>query len=333
MSQNACEGAVIPRQIAIEAVDLWVLLQEADEPDSRRQLLQQIEKWQSQSPVHNKAWQRLSSFKTDLDMLQSHNYQGINKKVLDRRKGIERRQLLFAGLTCGVLSAGWFWAHRQSFDGDPYRTQVGEVSSLTLQDGSLVQLNTATELFVSVMENGQMLLRLTKGEILVETSQQITPASRQAGAMLVQTELMRVQPLGTRFLLRVEDAYVKASLYEGELQLDSPLMMRSSRLLPGESLTLSISGEVSRGQSNNHEYAWQRRMLIVQNMPLQNFLNELSRYHRLWVRCEPSITQRLVSGTYPVDDLVSVFKVLGGQLGVEFNFYLGVWVIVKNKLT
>lgn len=333
MSQDSPKHAVIPRHIANEAIDLWMLLQEVGESGERRQLLERLAQWQNRSVLHKLAWQRLTSFQTDWDALHTENLQGVSRRVLGRRKALGRRQLLLAGIACGALSTGWFWSQRQPFAGVVYRTGVGEVRSLTLHNGSRVQLNTSTELYVSVGAEGEMHLRLTAGEILVETVPRKTSTATPDPAMVVQTELMRVQPLGTRFSVRVDDAYVKASLYEGGLQLDSPLAEESWQLLPGESLTLSRSGKVSRGQSNSQELAWQRRMLVVNRMPLQHFLKELSRYHHMWVRCAPSIAEYPVSGTYPIDDLSSVFKVLGDQLGVEFNTYLGVWVIARDKLS
>ena len=75
--------------------------------------------------------------------------------------------------------------------------------------------------------------------------------------------------------------------------------------------------------------AWTQGMLVASNMRLADFLSELGRYRDGYLRCDPSIADFRLSGTYPLSDTDRVLNTLASTLPVELEYITRYWVTVK----
>ena len=66
--------------------------------------------------------------------------------------------------------------------------------------------------------------------------------------------------------------------------------------------------------------AWTQGMLVASNMRLADFLSELGRYRDGYLRCDPSIADFRLSGTYPLSDTDRVLNTLASTLPVELEY-------------
>ncbi|WP_349678186.1 FecR domain-containing protein, partial [Methylophaga sp. UBA3991] len=77
--------------------------------------------------------------------------------------------------------------------------------------------------------------------------------------------------------------------------------------------------------------AWQQYMLVADNMPLAEIVTQLQNYHHGWLRCDPSIADRRVSGTYPLSNIDQVLKALAATLQIELVYRTRYWITLKPQ--
>lgn len=70
-------------------------------------------------------------------------------------------------------------------------------------------------------------------------------------------------------------------------------------------------------------------MLVAQDMPLAEFLDQLSRYRPGHLDCDGAVAQLPVSGTYPLADTDQVLAMLLATLPVRLRTATRYWVVVE----
>ena len=129
-----------------------------------------------------------------------------------RRNVITRLAVLLA-----LAPTAWTaWRMGPEWTAD-YRTATGVQESITLADGSVVMLNTATALDVR-FDAQQRLLRLQAGEILVDTAADPQSPPRP---FLVDSAQGRMRALGTRFVVRQQDGHTDLTVLQGAVEIRS----------------------------------------------------------------------------------------------------------------
>lgn len=111
-----------------------------------------------------------------------------------------------------VGSAWWFWAQR----GILYETALGEHRTVVLDDGSRVDLNTATHLTVHLSRDRRA-VALETGEVLFEV------APDPARPFVVTAGALRIRDIGTRFDVDRRPERVTVAVLEGRVQIDAEL--------------------------------------------------------------------------------------------------------------
>ncbi|MDF3833997.1 FecR domain-containing protein, partial [Cupriavidus basilensis] len=191
----------IPPAVATRAVE-WLLALQAEDATSATRLAWQ--RWVDAHPDHARAWQRIEAVNDRLRQLSSPVASAVAHAALAPPRTRTRREavktlalLLFAG---GV---GWMAEERapwREWAADE-RTGVGERRAVTLADGTVVSLNTDSAIDVR-FSAGERRVRLIGGEILVVTGKDGKNGTAPR-PFVVQTEHGEMQPLGTRFSVRL----------------------------------------------------------------------------------------------------------------------------------
>ena len=79
------------------------------------------------------------------------------------------------------------------------------------------------------------------------------------------------------------------------------------------------------------DHAWTDGILMAFDMPLGQFLQELSRYRHGHLGCARSLADVRVAGTYPLDDTDRILQTLSVSLGVEVRRFTRYWVSLEPK--
>jgi transmembrane sensor len=185
-----------------------------------------------------------------------------------------------------------------------YQTSVGDRETLSLGDGSQIELNTDTSLRVAHdLPNRQVWL--DKGEAYF----QIRHDARHP--FVVVAGVNRITDLGTRFVLRRYPDHLEVALVEGGIRLDA--MERGSKahvaiLKPGDVATVgagSISVVRASQQNLADELGWRRGVLTFRYTTLARAADEFNRYNRTQiVISDPHVARMTVYGAFAANDAV-----------------------------
>lgn len=291
--------------------------------DEQRELV----RWRNRSAQHEHVWQRAEKLRSQLNSVP----QVIGKAVLERpRPARSRRQVLRAvAWALATPSLGWL-AYRQlpwqSWTAD-YKTAKGEFRTVTLADGSLIRLNTATALKVRIDLEARRIRQLA-GEALIETSHAAAYATQP---FTVETEDGRMQALGTRFIVRKFDHGTLLTVLEGAVRVTATGSGDSAVVHAGEQMRFNGFHREPVTLAAPQADAWAQGILYAESMRLQDFLAELGRYREGILYCDPRVADQRVSGTYQLRDTDRILALLAQTLPVQVSRRTRYWVTVAPR--
>lgn len=300
----------IPRQVARQAIHWLIELQ--DNPDPVRQ--RQWQEWLTAHVDHQRAWQQIEQVNAGLQRLPP----SLVHSTLNAQSGLSRRQMVkHLAILLGV--GGLAWQGQQHLPWQAwtaqYRTGVGERQSLALDAGLQVEMNTATAINFNPRERQ---LELVSGEILV---------TQQEPALFIQTASGHLQAARqSRFLLRHHAGSTYAAVLSGNLQVFPRLNPQANLLQAGMASHCYPDRMTSPATFNLHATAWLDGMLVASNMPLAEFLAEVSRYRPGTIQWTPAIANLRVTGTYPLADTDRILAALETLLPIRRRGFSRYWV-------
>jgi transmembrane sensor len=227
------------------------------------------------------------------------------------------------------LALGALWVTYQNWQSPMIlQTAVGKQSSVTLQDGSVVSLNTNSKVSV-VWSRTARHIDLVRGEARFEVARD---ASRP---FTVATATATVRALGTVFNVRAEPLAAQVAVLEGQVEvtlaaasepaadapattsegpgsLQSPTIERV-RLGAGERASVTRAGiQTNAGPSIEAVAAWTQQRLVFRDQPLAAVIREFNRYrtHPL-VLDDGALAEMKISGVFDANDPDSLIKYLG----------------------
>jgi len=179
-----------------------------------------------------------------------------------------------------------------------YMTAVGEIRDVTLADGSVVTLDTATTLRAKV-DGKVRRLALDKGGAYFAV------AHDKAHPFQVALADRQVTVTGTHFATSLRDGRARVELLEGSVEVSQP---RSStepvRLVPGDQVTYQAGSAVRREARIDPATAvsWRQRRLVFQDAALSEVLAELGRYTDAKITlANPALGRQRVTAMLPLD--------------------------------
>ena len=205
-----------------------------------------------------------------------------------------------------VLALAWTALRSEGYVAQTYRTATGQVRDVVLPDGSVVGLNTQTEL-EWVGNPHDRRVRLIRGEAYFQV---VHDPSRPFRILLAHSQ---VQVLGTRFdVYQMANGDVRVSVISGTVAVEAldngvdaaPLWSR--RLTSGQQIEYSPVGLMADVHSivAPKVIRWRQGMLETQGEPLSDFVSDLSRYttERIVIADPRAATQR-VGGAFSVHNI------------------------------
>lgn len=186
--------------------------------------------------------------------------------------------------------------------GQSIETAVGERSTFVLEDGSSVELNTATQLRVLFSENAREII-LIKGQALFD----VAPNTERPFVVFAADR--KITALGTEFEVRLDREDVAVTLLEGKVEVAEISMgsndssvepLRVIELEPGQ----RISGDMVERQvvdvdALSRALSWRQGRLDFEDERLSDVIYEINRYSIHEVRLsDPSLGELRVSGSF-----------------------------------
>jgi transmembrane sensor len=208
-------------------------------------------------------------------------------------------------VTALAVVFGWSLLRSEGYVAQTYQSATGQVRNIVLPDGSVVGLNTQTELeWIGSPRDRRV--RLIRGEAYFQV---VHDPSRPFRILLAHSQ---VQVLGTRFdVYQMADGDVRVSVISGTVAVEAldngdSTPSWSRRLTAGQQIEYSPVGLVADVHSivAPKVIRWRVGMLETQGEPLKDFVSDISRYttERI-VIADPRAADEKVGGAFSVRDI------------------------------
>lgn len=253
-------------------------------------------------------WQRIAKLK-ELRPLD----RDVDPDLLKERRLRRPWPFAIAASLLLAIAVGAFWFQQQRHAWQTYETRVGVFSRIVLEDGSVVDLNTNSEVHVR-LGAGKREIRLVRGEGRFQVAHDVNRP------FVVAANETAVRAVGTAFTVRLRDAsQVEVVVAEGKVAIAAPRVANPSPLAAGEAAVVQ-PGRVSVShvspQALERRLAWTAGRLEFRGEPLADAVAEFNRYNLRQIRlATPALGGLRVGGNFKATDpetfaaaLASAFK-------------------------
>ncbi|UAA40392.1 FecR domain-containing protein [Paraneptunicella aestuarii] len=339
-----------PDQDVMEQASGWIA--RMDRGLSKHEI-EQLARWMKQDKAHEEMLLEMAKIWDKMDVL--HRLAILfPEKASTAKPAIFGMSLNVAAMAASVffvgilLAFGWNnsewnqWkglfqssAQQVVFSSQKVSTLVGEQFRKTLDDGSELTLNTDSLVSITYTDK-QRLLVLEHGELHIQV------AHDEARPLNVLANGKLIQAVGTAFNVQIQNKKVELIVTEGKVLVDeqpkpaSELLHQTSVRLPASSLAVSrsqkvvFSQELNRAQTKPQVVAeqdiqanlsWQQGQLIFRGEPLQQVLDEVSRYTATRFKLsDPDIANIKVAGLFKTNDVDGLLLALKENFSIESEF-------------
>lgn len=294
-----------------------------------------LDHWLDESPIHGEALIKCASMFDLLDILQPISKlmpMGDELRPVHYPKQDKRWWPSVAAAACliaifsGVGGLAYTYLPKDTpaeaqlvLEPSPqrYQTSVGEISTVVLSDGSLLQLNTDSEVAVRYDETRRH-IELHRGEVFFDV------AKNPNKPFVVEAGSERVTAVGTAFSVDASrQSATEVIVTEGKVRVNHRGTDAGSRyddvfLTPGQKVVVRNNRpEISVGEDADALLAWREGMLVFQGESLAEVIKEIDRYTPLSFKLlDTDIAAISVGGFFKAGDLDQLLLVLENNFDV-----------------
>jgi transmembrane sensor len=214
-----------------------------------------------------------------------------------------------------------------------YVTAVGEQRSITLGDGSVVELNSQSRL-VTRFTRAVRAVELTDGEAIFRVTKDPKRPFR------VRTGATDIVAVGTAFNVKASDSRTVVTVLEGRVRVNQRAenaarlaaapVAKPIELAVGDQLIVARSQPAVRVSLQDTEKvtSWTERRLIFEDTPISAAAAEFGRYSQRQIRIEdPRIGERKINGVFDATDPASLVEFLRADETVAVREDGDGWVV------
>lgn len=252
-----------PDPVVMEALEWFARMRdEKTTADDRRA----FQAWLDEDPVHGAAlahaetlWKRFDIVKPELERLRRS------------QSAFSRRNVILGSAGALIGASALYIRNRDDFFAD-YTTGVGERRTVSLDDGSSVELGSYSALSVDLTLMVRQ-IRLHRGQAFFEVR------NDAARPFTVDAAAGTLQALGTRFDVKYVDGLVTVVVSEHTVMVRGAFPAMKVEQGWQFSFTRKGPGALTQADLAIAE-AWRRDQIIFQDVPLRRVLAEIERYRR-----------------------------------------------------
>lgn len=324
--QVYAEGQPIDMAVAMQAAEWLATLMSGEVTACERQ---QWQAWRDAHPDHERAWTHIEKISGGLQALDAR---ASRQALAQRPRTASRRQALsMLGSIAAIGLATWGGARTQaarSLMAD-FSTPMGQRRSVTLADGSVLLLNGDSAVNLH-FDQHQRLLQLIKGEVFISTAHETGALYRP---FLVETVHGQAQALGTRYSVRQDNGGTSVAVEHGAVRLTPRQGGASASIIVHAGQASSMTGHTAQPAHavSSDIWGWRHGLLLADDMPLRDFLHELSRYRHGFLGCDDAVADLRISGVFPLADTEAVLMALPNSLPVDIRLRTRYWVQVEPR--
>ena len=269
----------------------------------------ELNAWLAGEPAHRMLLSQYCQFSADLELLlpalAATGAVEMPQEISPRNRGW-RLGWLAAGVAAAAAIVGLafaLWPARTQ--AERIATAVAQRQSLTLVDGTRVELNAQTSLQIEIGPVERR-VRLANGEAF------FTVTKDKNRPFIVETPSGSVRVTGTVFDVRAETtSSLDVFVVEGSVQVrpeenapgqpGAPIALRAGDKLSNGSNGFTVTA-LSAGAIDD-AVAWRQGQVVFRGVPLSVALARFAHYHGRGISADPAVANLSVGGRYSLDDL------------------------------
>lgn len=350
---QADNGAVLDfsdhKSIATQAAE-WLAKLDAESPSAEQ--LSDFKQWVNASESHRKAFEALIEFWDDLNILTQAILPRELAASIQPAQTVFRRTAAAFAVSLLAIAAVLFAITLSGPQPTLYTTGIGEQKTIELADHSTVQLNTNSRLQVDY--SGQRRhLHLLQGEAHFSVAHNPDrPFEVFAGNGLVRAIgtafSVHIRKIDIEVIVTEGTVEIARPEPDNAAQTAAPQIVTNVTIVTDTPVTdtpatndsaaqnLSTGVKVSAGNKVmfnkdlldevklvvasqiEEQLSWRQGMLLFKGEPLQNVVDEVSRYTQLKIIIPERSTRELtVGGLFKVGDTASLFEALRDGFGIH----------------
>ena len=158
---------------------------------------------------------------------------------------------------------------------------------------------------------------LRKGEIWIETHH-----DSQHRPFIVYTQQGQAQALGTKYLVKMDENHSYVAVVKGAVKVQPQDDLQHSQILSAGQQTVFNQNEIQSVKDIDYtQLAWTKGLIVVDEMPLSQFVKRLQAYQHAVIYVDPDISQIKISGTYPINDMPQIYAMLEQTYSIQVDHY------------
>lgn len=330
----------IPEDVVDAAIQWYVLLASGA---ATAQDHAALVRWRAESATHAAAWSRFEAMGGRLQGGAARQAPAAAHAALTQAASASgRRRALKTLAWAGLGGTAFYLAQTQlPWRGQlagalaDLRTGTGERRSLVLEDGTHLQLNTATAVDLR-FSAGERRIVLREGEILVATA-----ADALGRPLVVESPAGTLVPLGTRFTVRhvadeADCSPTRLAVIEGAVRIyaDGRPDGETALVMAGQQARFTRKRIHAPAPLDEAGHSWVDGTFSAEGMRLADLLAELGRYRPGRLRCAPQVADLRITGAWPLDGPDATDRILDAlarRLPVRVSRYTRYWVTVGPR--
>lgn len=290
---------------------VWFVRQQSQPLSEDEQ--QTLADWLAASSAHRAAWQRVEKDWQTLDHFRSGLTDELDKARRYRPEHRSTPKYFNWAIAAIVLAVFLPLLYFQGFVGttQSWHTVVGEQRHIELAGGTLLSLDTATQIIVT--QNWfKHQIDLNEGEIFVD----VAPGWRK---LQVTADKIHIRDIGTRFTVRNTANQFRVQVAEGAVEIKDK--NKYTLLQGGEELFRNPDNDEWQLAALSDSIAnWRQGLLVFNEHTLFEVLDELARYHTVHLKLtDPSLGEKRISGRFNLVELNTNLSIIAETLQLHIE--------------
>jgi transmembrane sensor len=280
----------------------------------------EFEAWLAADPRHLGAYGRAEAVLCRVERLNGLRVEGDSNEKAEQYVWSRRRLVITGSVAAGLaMMVAVARKVRTGAEGDIYSTEIGQMREVVLADGSIVSLNTNSEISVQFSKEARN-ISLLRGEAVFDV------AKNKHRPFIVSAGDTRVRAVGTSFMVSLlPKKPVQVLVREGIIEmrrtdaLEAKPVQASANMQaiarPGAPIVTQAMPDGKLAQN----LAWQRGSIALDNRTLADAADEFARYSEVRIIVAPSVSNRTVTGLFVSHDPVGFAKAVTSVLKLRME--------------
>lgn len=290
----------------------WLLSLEGATADERKAYDIEVEAWFEIDKRHRQVFEQMQGI-----------WSASDNKVSKRHV-----KHPLSGLSMLALVAAMFTQVPWDYWTATHRSNVGEIQTIQLADGTEATLNTNSAVNIK-FDNNRRHIELVRGEVMVTVAKDSTRRT-----FSIVTPHGSANAMGTIYSARLKEQETIVSVYESSVEVTPRQNPNNAVILnAGQSAWLSKNNVSDALPVKQRKPDWAQGKLVFNNVPLAGVVKRLNNYRQGTISISADVVERDLhfTGLVPAQDSDAALALIADALGLKLNQFTAYRVWFESR--